>query len=494
MSLKSIQVEKHVIGGLIQNPQVFADIERFVTEHDFTAEPHNVIFSCIKSFLLKNKKLDKVLIAQEIHNLGISFKDDIDIFSYIDAISFIAITPEATIDACKELKKLSVLRGLENTCHKIEAHIKKSTNQDLIKTLNEIDIIYGEKINNLNREDDMVSLYDGLLDMAEERGNNPINEIGLSTPYPEFNRLYGGLRNKNLYVIAARAKSGKTTFLNELSSEISKNHKIPVLILDTEMSTQEIQFRTISAKSGVGLWYIETGNWRRNPEMVKKVREILKDIGKNFMVDHYFIGNKKLEEVISIARRWHLKKVGRGNKCLICFDYVKMIDKLTGNQQEYQAMGDKIDALKKLSEELDCPLVTAVQSNRSGITTNREVSELNDDEGQIGISDRITWYASYVGILRRKVSEEMLLDTPESGTHKLIEAVSRWQGRDATGHHDKILRVFPDGKKKYVNNYINLEIDNFQVIEKGSLKDAIARQNASFLIKDSKDSKDKILE
>jgi replicative DNA helicase len=494
MSLKSIQVEKHVLGGLIQNPQVFSDIERFVSEYDFTAEPHNVIFSCIKSFSLKNKKIDKVLLAQEIKNLGISFKDDINIFDYIDSISFTPITSDATIQACQELVKLRVLRDIDLVCQDIQNHVKKSVPQDLSKTITEIDGIYANKLNNYSIDIGEQHLFSGLSDLAEELGNNPIEEVGISTQFPEFNRLYGGLRPKNLYIIASRAKAGKSTLLSEISSEMSRIHKMPVLILDTEMSTREIQFRTIAAKSGVGLWYIETGNWRKNKEFTEKVRQALKTIDQEYNVDHYFIGNKKIEEVIAIARRWYLKKVKRGGKCLICFDYIKMMDKLSYNQQEYQLMGDKVDALKKLAEELDCPILTAVQSNRSGITNNREISELVDDESSIGISDRITWYASYVGILRRKVSEEIILDTPSSGTHKLIEAVSRWQGRDAAGHQDLILRKFPDKKTKYVKNYINLNFDNFRVEEKGSLKDSIIRQNAQFKIIDADKEEDTILE
>ena len=138
------------------------------------------------------------------------------------------------------------------------------------------------------------------------------------------------------------------------------------------------------------------------------------------------------------------------------------------------------EMLKKLSEELDCPIVSAVQTNRSGITMNREISELVDDESSIGISDRITWYASWVGILRRKVSEEILMDTPEMGAHKIITCVARFQGRDAVGHQDQILRTFPDGKKRYINNYINFNIENFKVEERGSLIHSIQRQNSSF--------------
>lgn len=634
--LYSLQVEKHSLAGLMRNPEVFADVDRFVSDKDYYSDTHQTIFNCIKNGILANEKLDKVLLAQKIKNLGISFKSDINIFEYIDSLAFIPVSPEGTIGAFKELAKFRVLRDLSENSDKIKSHIEKNVSEPLEKIISEIDCIYGKPIDLLTNQNAEENLFASLLDMAEERGNNPQNESGFATPFPEFNRLYGGLRKKNLYIIASRAKSGKaleentpiptpngfvliknlkvgdevfslsglptkvvatakwsnrklyktttwdgesvicdeqhdwsvseapntkltvistkklflssrraylpaspvpkssstensisfhpyryypqvlkfkpcgmgntvcievedsshiflcgkamipthnSTILNHIASEMSKSHKMPVLFLDTEMSTQETQFRTIAAKTGVPLWYVETGNWRKNASMVSKIRNTLKDVSQ-YNVFHRFIGNKKLEEVISIARRWRLKHAGRDGNCMIVFDYIKAIDKLTGNQQEYQLMGDKVDAIKKLSEELDCPILTAVQNNRSGITTNKSVTDIVDDESSVGISDRITWYATGVWILRRRVEEEIVLDTPESGTHKLIETVCRYQGRDAAGHQDLIRRTFPDGKTKYVKNFINIDIQNFNVEERGSLRDTIARQNAVFQIED----------
>ena len=484
MPLHSLQIERHVIGGLIQNQSIIAEIEGFMSPKDFVAQPHSTIFSCLVSSYLQKEKIDKVILAQKIKNLGISFKDNINIFDYIESISFAPITPEATIKACQELVKLRALREVEDTCEEIKVHVNKSINQPLDQTISEVDAIYGDKMNSFSTEEKDTNMFGDLLDLAEERGNNPQEEIGFATPWPEFNRLYGGFRKKNLYIFAARAKSGKSTVLNELASGMSDLHKMKILYLDTEMSSEETKFRAIAAKTGVPLWYVETGNWRKNADMVHKLRHHLKDIAGKYEVHHRFIGNKKIEEIKSMCRRWYLKEIGRGNDCLIVFDYIKAIDKLSGNQQEYQLMGDKVDTLKKLAEELDCPIVTAVQNNRSGITTNREVSEIVDDESSVGISDRITWYASGVWILRRRVAEEIALDTTASGTHKLIELVVRSQGRDAAGHQDLIRRTFPDGKVKHVKNFINFEIRNFRVEERGSLVDSIAHQNAQHLVAD----------
>jgi len=485
MALYSIQVEKHVLGGLIQHPEVLADIDGFISERSFFAKPHDVIYSCLRSSILNNERIDKVLLAQKIKNLGISFKEDIDIFGYIESISFAPIKAGAIIQAAKELAKLKALREMELTCEQIKSHINKATNQPLEVTISEADKLYGDKINSFSSEEGDRNMFEDLLALAEERGNNPISEIGYATPWPEFNRIYGGLRNKNLYVVAARAKAGKSTLLNEFASGLSKMHKMPVLYLDTEMSTEETQFRAAAAHSGVPMWYIETGNWRKNPEYVKKIRAALKDISKDIDVTHKYVGNMDITQLASLCRRWYLRKVGRGNKCLIVFDYIKIVGNDEKSRKEYQEMGDKVDLLKKLAQELDVPILTACQNNREGVVGARDASEIIDDERSIGISDRVTQFASVVWIVRRRVPEELVLDTVESGTHKLIEVVARHQGRDASGHQDLIFREFPDGMKKYVKNFINFNIINFRAEERGSLKDSILRSKASFLVKDS---------
>ena len=486
MALYSIQVEKHALAGLIQNPHILAEIDRFVSDKDFVAEPHGVIFACLRSAYLSNEKIDKVLLGQKIKNLGIAFKEDINIFDYIDAISFTPVTIPATIKACQELVKLRALRDIDGTCDEMKVTIGKSLNESLETTIATIDAMYGKQMNSFEHENEPVLLFCDIYDKVEEKGNNPVEEVGLATPYPEFNRLYGGFRRKNLYIIASRAKAGKTTWLNETCAEISRIRDIPVLILDTEMSTEEIQFRTAAAKSNVGLWHLKTGNWRKNEENVERVRTHLSNIKQNYpKVYHMSVGNKSIEHIASICRRWYLKVVGRGNDCLFCYDYLKIIESSDTRRQEYQEMGDRVDFMKKLSEELDSPFLTACQNNRDGVVASRDPSEIIDDERSIGISDRITQFASGVWILRRRTPDEMHLDTPESGSHKLIEIVVREQGRDAAGHQDFILRRFPDGKQKYVKNFINFHIANFNVEERGSLRDTIARQNAQFLIEDN---------
>ena len=87
-NISSLKIERHVLGGLIKYPEVFFDVDKFVTTSDFVSKEHYVIYSTIKDILSSGRKLDKTLLAHQIKNLGVSFKSEVDIFNYIEDISF----------------------------------------------------------------------------------------------------------------------------------------------------------------------------------------------------------------------------------------------------------------------------------------------------------------------------------------------------------------------------------------------------------------------
>jgi len=473
VAIYSIQIEKQVLGGLINNPSAFAEIDGFISSKDFCSESHSTIYNVIKSTLSKGEEIDKVIVAQKIKNLGISFKDDINIFDYLASISFTQITLNATVKTAQELAKITIRRGTYDSGRKLMEFAKSSGEKSISEFVSGADGIYNENVSTYTTESNPANIFDGIVDLIEDRSINPNTDTGLLTPYKEFNRLFGGLRRGNLYAVAARPGQGKTTWINDLCFKVAVNNKVKTLVLDTEMSKEEMQFRLAAAISGIPVWHLETGNWRRNKEMCDKFKEAKAKLA-TYEYHHHHIGNKDIDQVCSLVRRWYYSEVGRGNDCLIAYDYVKLTgEKVDRNWAEYQAIGEKIDKLKKLSEELNCPIITAMQLNRTGESHGRNSSNIVDDSSVISLSDRLQWFASYVGIFRRKSEDELALDGENFGTHKLITLKSRFQGRYAAGHHDLIKRVTADGSERYVNNYVNFEVDNFDVTERGSLRHVV---------------------
>lgn len=483
MPIYSLQIEKYILSGLIKYPNVYADISNFISENDFVNEVHYIIFCVFKSSFNNGEQVEKILIAQKAQNLGITFKDQsIDIFNYVNSICLIPTTQNGVIEAAKELLKFRIRREIEETGDEIKKHAHACADKTVEEIITESDKIYNKKIcayaSENNKPEDITS---NLVEIIEERGNNPIQETGLVTPYENFNRLYGGIRPGNIYAWVSRPKHGKSTILNDLAIKMTSiNKNCRALVLDTEMTTLDMKFRIASSLTGIPVWHLETGNWKKNTQLYNKFQESKAQIKTlQDKVDHLQVSGKPIEQVVSIVKRWYYTKVGRGNPCVIIYDYIKLTGESEKNKQEYQLIGEKVNALKELSLELDVPILTACQLNRSA-------ENGVDDSSAISQSDRLQWFASYVAIFRRKTVEEIAEDGQDFGSHKMIPLATRFQGRESQGHHD-LVRIQEGRAVRYQTNFISFNISNFNVDERGTLSDIV---EARALRPDLNDSED----
>lgn len=465
-----LSLEAQVLSGLMSNPNVYPEIATILQPDDFYNEVNECIFKLIRSMFNNRENFDKVLLGARLTQLSLGFKDDINPIDYIENLSLNSISPKVLKQTVAELKKISLRRS----CYGMGKNIIKKMNESSSWTGEEIrsyvDKITYHTLDNWNSDNDIIDLFDGLYEEIEYRGNNPVEEVGIPSPYPEFNRLYGGFKPGDVYVFCARPKMGKSTWLNHTGFHVSNlaGNKIPCLILDTEMGQDDavdVKFRLASSLTGIDPWYFSTGNWRKNESMVRAVREekvngmSLKERMAQFNLHYRYLADASIDKIVSTVKKWYYSHVGRGKPCVIVYDYIKMADDENKRDAEHQAVGKKVNRLKELvTTEINAPLLTAVQLNRQGDTKTKGFL---DSTSSISISDRILWFASYVAILRRKTLEEIAEETDQFGTHKLITLESRFVGRDG-GHNTGVVKK-PDGS--LTSNFINFSFNNFNVKE-----------------------------
>jgi hypothetical protein len=160
---------------------------------------------------------------------------------------------------------------------------------------------------------------------------------------------------------------------------------------------------------------------------------------------------------------------------IFSFDYIKTTSERS-DKNEWQLVGEMIDKFKKcIQKELlvdSKPIIsmfTSVQSNRTGITNNRTAANVVDDESTVSLSDRIIQFCSHMFILRNKTTDEIQEEGDRFGTHKLINIKARHLGADIAGAVEPVL--VGDTLRK---NFVNLEFKNFNITEKGDLRDIVA--------------------
>ena len=479
----NFEIEKQLLAGLIKESQNFSQISNFIDASDFYSEQsnlHSAIFTIIKQAIDAGDEIDEIIIAQRINSLGLSFEDNLNPSDYIKSLAMRKVPSGNLIKTAKELKKFSIRREIFVSSQEMGKAMKsiapESSYQQIVECA---DAIYNSKINLYEIGKDVPeNIYADMEDIIEERGNNPITEFGMMGPHPKVNEIYGSLlRPGNITVIVARSGVGKTQFCMHYATRVSEKYNVPVLHFDNgEMSKEELVMRQCAALSGVPMHLIESGNWRRaGQDIVDKVRSVWSKI-KGLQFYYYNVGGMDVDSMVETLKRFYYSKVGRGNQMIFSFDYIKTTSESSAGKSEWQTVGEMVDKFKKCiqKEILEdgnpvIPMITSVQSNRSGITNNRMSANVIDDESVVSLSDRITQFCSHMFILRNKTADEIQTEGVRFGTHKLINVKSRHLGKDIAGAIEPV-RIGDTLRK----NFVNLEFANFNIAERGDLRD-IAR-------------------
>ena len=259
MAIHAQRIEKHVLAGFLNYPDLVIEVDIWLSEKDFYIKEHQTIFSVIRNTVIEgDEEIDNVLIANKINNLGITF-EKINIFDYLRALKGMTITRKNALEACQELSKIRVSREIDDVLDKGKEFLRDNLNSDIDTILTGCDDIYNSKLDSYTLKEEPKNLFEGMDDFIEEIGNNPNEETGLATGFKEFNRLYGGLMPGNIYAIVPRPGQGKSTWIQNLALKSSLKNDVSTLVCDTEMNSDENKFRLMASLSKVPLWHIQTG-------------------------------------------------------------------------------------------------------------------------------------------------------------------------------------------------------------------------------------------
>jgi replicative DNA helicase len=476
----NLELEKQLLAALIKEPEVFCDIANFIDHDDFYSEEsnlHKTIFTIIKQAIQSGEEIDEVIIAQRISSIGLSFEDKLNPSDYIKSLALRKVPKGNLIKTSKELKKVSIRRGIYKAAQDMAKQMKyispETTYHEIIE---KADNVYNSRINLYELgEDEPSNIYEEMEFTIEERGNNPIKEFGMMGPHKKINDMYGSiLRPGNITVIVARSGVGKTQFCMHYATQVSAEYDVPVLHFDNgEMSKEELIMRQCASISGVPSHLLESGEWRQaGEEVVNKVRATWAKV-KDLKFYYYNVGGMDVDSMINTLKRFYYSKVGRGNPMILSFDYIKTTSESSANKNEWQIVGEMVDKFKKcVQKEIlhdgdpIISMITSVQSNRYGITNNRNAQNIVDDESIVSLSDRIIQFCSHMFILRNKTADEIEVEGANFGTHKFINIKSRHLGKDVSGALEPV--QIGDALRK---NLVNLEFKNFNITERGDLRD-----------------------
>ena len=481
----SFEFEKFLISGILRYPDLYDDLDNLIiTSSDFNTRIHQDSWIYFGEILHKTGKISYEILGMKLMELKLNYGMDLTPLEYLKALYHISVNKESINTFAAKLKTLSGRKNIIITSLDV-ANSMLDFKSDLSHSelVNEADSKFFGQINlfDTSKDNHPIDVFDGLEEKVENASNDQkTNEI--VCPFERMNKLYGSFIPGELYFWCARPKASKSTFLMNLAYQcsVTLDDKVKALYIDTELQTEKVQYRLLSAISGVNEYYIRTKKWRLNENMVAAVRKAWPQVKLwTGLVSHIYVANMKMEDVISIIRRW-VRKNNDDSKKIVLFDYLKLGDEFHGvsnNMRPDLVLGRKVDLLKKAGEELGIVVCSAAQNNRSGeVGRSGNAKERRDDGGVIGQSDQISQFASNIYLMGRLTIDELQELQGSYGisnaTHFCKSIYSRNLGEEGAGFND-LIKIECGDKVEWKENLLYYNIDSFLVSEVGDLASLI---------------------
>lgn len=211
------------------------------------------------------------------------------------------------------------------------------------------------------------------IDTISERAEKGDEMVGVPTGFKWLDTVFQGLQGGQLIILAARPSVGKTALALNIGQHVSGVSEKPVLHFSLEMPADELLMRMLSASSGISIQKLRTGRfpddqWKDLYETSNALQSLNMLINDN--------SGLNIDEIAAQARHLHNLNGGLG---LIVIDYLQLVK---GRNVKYgvreQEVSDVTRSLKRLSGELDVPVLACAQLSRVTERRPDKVPQLTD--------------------------------------------------------------------------------------------------------------------
>ena len=422
-SLISSGSERAILTICLNNNDLIVECEeKAITPEHFIVDAHRYIYMAMKYLYETNQVPEPLAIMEVIADN--KAKDSIKALGGLEYLTALMKAPaiDRNIEIyIKKLKQTLTRRQIaqlsEDTMNRVLDESSKVLNPselvgDVQKDLDELSM-------SANQVEEVYKMGTDLAERIKAFGDNPMVIPGLETGFYQFDRFTGGAEAGDLIFVCARSKTGKSVLLTNWAKKIAIQDKLPILYIDTEMNTEQVETRLLSMTSGLpekeqiksGMFTMDD-DYGTSVEKVARLKRANEKINDGLLY-HIYMPGFNIEKVVALVRKYKMKY----GIVAVFFDYLKMPVASKGAlkyAQEYQELGFMASALKDMAGTLQIPVFSAVQANRS----ERNATAGDMDESNVGGSDRILQLASKLCFLANKPEEEYALN-PELGNQQL---------------------------------------------------------------------------
>lgn len=368
---QNLDAEKSLLGAVLIDEEVIADVSENVKSGDFYDKNHSIIFGAMMRLFEKHKPVDLLTLTDELKR-----KDELDIIggsTYLTELTNYVPTAAHAGTYAEMVSQKAVRRRLIRASTDISelGYDESTTTQELLEKA-EAELF---SVSDQSIKQDLVSIESILMDSfdrIEELHKNKGELRGIRTGYRDLDNMTAGLQRSDLIILAARPAMGKTTLVTNLAYNVATIEKKPVLFFSLEMSKEQLVDRMLADAANVDSWNIRTG--RLTDEDFIKLSEASGELAEAPIFIDDTPGLSVLEMRTKARRKNHESPLG-----LIIVDYLQLMQ-ASGNHagNRVQEVSEISRGLKLIARELNVPLIALSQLSRSVESRTPPIPQLSD--------------------------------------------------------------------------------------------------------------------
>ncbi len=371
----SAVAEQAVIGSMLIDARCVPDVVNKLKAEDFYLSQNKDVFETIYQMFAYNKTIDPVTVVNEMKIRAV-YKDNTE--SYLAEIMRLTPTAANVLEYAKIVKDRAIVRRLGEAADEIRLMVSEDAGEaDVMLEAAEQKIYQLRQGRDVGGLQPVARALDSVFDMLNSLWNSGKRIPGLSTGFPDLDKVILGLNKADLILIAARPGMGKTSIALNIALYVAMKLQQTVAFFSLEMSREQLVTRLLSTAAMVPLQNLMTGQLTTNQWLA--ISEAAQQLSTS---DILFDDNASITVSDIKATCRLIKDLG-----LICIDYLQLMDsagkKNSWMESRQQTVSEISRMLKIMAKELNVPVICLCQLNR-GVESRQEKRPLLSDLRESG--------------------------------------------------------------------------------------------------------------
>lgn len=198
--------------------------------------------------------------------------------------------------------------------------------------------------------------------------------LGLSTGYPDLDRMLDGMKGGDMIVLAARPSLGKTSLALNIVDHVAIAQKCPVGVFSLEMTSESLAGRLIACRAKVSERTL-TGGVAMETDYPKVAHASSQIAAAPIFIDD--TGGMTITQLRAKGRRMSQQ---HGIKLMV-IDYLQLLRTAKRRDNRREEIDEISNGVKACAKELNIPVLAICQLNREldkGVERKPRISDLRE--------------------------------------------------------------------------------------------------------------------